>query len=155
MTSATTKYVSFLLWARFRALNFFQVVNIEFSDGVTASFTMIAHTQLICERQTRLHFSHGEIVGDMDTFTVTNFRTGQTKRHAPKPDGGGHGGGDTGLIRTFIEAVRSGRQEILGTDISQVLRSHLTVFAAESSRVNGTVVNCVDFEKKAREQYQA
>lgn len=114
---------------------------------------MIAHTKLICERQTRLHFSHGEIIGDMETFTVTNFRTGETKRHAPKAEGGAHGGGDLGLIRSFIEAVHTGRQEPLGTDVSQVLRSHLTVFAAEASRLNGTVVDCNEFEKKAREQY--
>lgn len=126
----------------------------EFSNGVTASFTMIAHTSLICERQTRLHFSHGEIVGDMETFTVTNYRTGQKTRHTPKNEGGGHGGGDVGLIRTFIEAVRTGRQELLGTDVSQVLRSHLTVFAAESSRLEGSVVNCAEFEQKARAQFQ-
>ncbi|THH33585.1 hypothetical protein EUX98_g532 [Antrodiella citrinella] len=131
-----------------------QVVNLEFSNGVTASFTMIAHTSLICERQTRLHFSHGEIVGDMNTFTVTNYRTGQKTHHTPKNEGGGHGGGDIGLISTFIEAVRTGRQEVLGTDVSEVLRSHLTVFAAESSRLTGSVVDCAEFEKKTREQFQ-
>ncbi|CAL1701458.1 unnamed protein product [Somion occarium] len=129
-----------------------QVVNLEFSNGATATFTMIAHTSLICERQTRLHFSHGEIVGDMNTFTVTNFRTGQTKKHVPKNEGGGHGGGDTGLIRTFVEAVRTGRQSVLGTDVSQVLKSHLTVFAAESSRREGKVVDCFEFEKEARKK---
>ena len=131
-----------------------QVVNLEFSNGVTASFTMIAHTKRICERQTRLHFSDGEIVGDMETFTVTNFRTGETQHYTPKPEGGGHGGGDTGLIRAFVEAVRTGRQELLGTNVSEVLRSHLTVFAAESSRLTASVVNCIEFERKVREQYQ-
>ncbi|KAH8106092.1 hypothetical protein BXZ70DRAFT_886808 [Cristinia sonorae] len=130
-----------------------QVVNLEFSNGVTASFTMIAHTSLICERQTRLHFSHGEIVGDMTSFTVTDYRTGHKSRHTPKNEGGGHGGGDLGLIRTFVDAVRAGRQELLGTDVSEVLRSHLTVFAAESSRLSGSVVNCADFEREAREKY--
>ncbi|TCD66938.1 hypothetical protein EIP91_000716 [Steccherinum ochraceum] len=129
-----------------------QIVNLEFSNGVTASFTMIAHTSLICERQTRLHFSHGEIVGDMSTFTVTNFRTGEKKLHTPSLEGGGHGGGDLGLIRSFVEAVRTGRQEVLGTDISQILRSHLTVFAAEASRLEGRVVDCAEFEKAARER---
>ena len=95
---------------------------------------MIAHTRLICERQTRLHFAFGEIVGDMNTFTVTDFRKNTIETHTPKNEGGGHGGGDLGLIRTFIEAVRTGRQQVLGTDVSEVLRSHLTVFAAEKSR---------------------
>ena len=72
----------------------FQVVNVEFSNGATASFTMVAQTQRICERQTRLHFAYGELIGDMDTFTVTNFRTRKTTHHVPANEGGGHGGGD-------------------------------------------------------------
>lgn len=125
----------------------------EFSNGVTASFTMIAHTLPQCERQTRLHFSHGELVGDMSTFTTTNFRTGVTTRHEPLNEGGGHGGGDLGLIRAFVDAVKTDDQRALGTDVSDVLRSHLTVFAAEEARRKGIVVDCVEFEKKAKEQY--
>jgi hypothetical protein len=128
-----------------------QVVNIQFSSGATASFTMIAYTLLQCERQTRLHFTHGEIVGDMTDFTVNDFRAGKTRTHHPLREGGGHGGGDLGLIRSFVEAVRTGRQELLGTDVSDVLSSHLAVFAAEESRRKGVTVNCADFEKKARE----
>jgi predicted dehydrogenase len=127
-----------------------QVVNIEFSDGSTASFTMIAYTSLICDRQTRMHFTHGEIVGDMTNFTVTDFRKPSTKTYHPKSEGGGHGGGDTGLIKAFVEAVATGRQEVLGTDVQEVLKSHLTVFAVEASRREGRVINCVEFEKEAR-----
>jgi hypothetical protein len=87
----------------------------------------------------------------MKTFTVTDFRTRQTTVHRPKVDGGRHGGGDSGLIRTFIEAVRTGKQELLGTDVSEILKSHLTVFAAEHSRREGKVVDCAAFEKSARE----
>lgn len=116
------------------------------------SFTMVAYTSLICDRQTRLHFTSGEIVGDMNKFTVADFRKRTTKTHYPKNEGGGHGGGDRGLIRAFTEAVATGRQEVLGTDVSEVLKSHLTVFAAETSRREGRVVDCVKFEKDARER---
>ncbi|EIN10574.1 streptomycin biosynthesis protein StrI [Punctularia strigosozonata HHB-11173 SS5] len=132
-----------------------QVVNIEFGSGATASFTMVAQTSLICERQTRLHFTHGEIVGDMTSFTVSDFRTRQTTQHRPRAEGGHHGGGDTGLIRAFVEAVRTGSQHELGTHVGEVLNSHLTVFAAEASRREGRVVNCQEFEAKARESVQA
>ncbi|KAG6832938.1 hypothetical protein H0H92_004822 [Tricholoma furcatifolium] len=126
-----------------------QVVNLEFSGGATASFTMVAYTSLICDRQTRLHFTHGEIVGDMESFVVTNFRTGEKKTHNPvKELGGGHGGGDLGLISAFVEAVRTGNQELLGTDVKEVLRSHMTVFAAETSRREGRVVDCAEYEKE-------
>jgi hypothetical protein len=111
---------------------------------------MVAHTSLICERQTRLHFSHGEIVGDMTSFTSTDYRARRTKAHHPRSDGGGHGGGDLGLTAAFVEAVRTGRQEVLGTDIDEVLRSHLLVFAAERSRIEGRIINCREFEKEER-----
>lgn len=114
---------------------------------------MVAFTDAICDRQIRLHFANGEIIGNMSTFTVTDFRTRKTTTHQPKLEGGGHGGGDLGLIRAFIEAVRAGDQTILGTDIGEVLKSHLTVFAAEKARKEGTVVDCVAFEKEARELY--
>ena len=127
-----------------------QVVNIEFSNGATASFTMIAFTEAMCDRQVRLHFSHGEIIGNMQTFTVTDFRKKQTKIHNPKSEGGFHGGGDMGLIRSFVEAVRTERQEELRTSVEEVLKSHLTVFAAEKSRREGRVIDCVEFEKDAR-----
>lgn len=131
-----------------------QVVNLEFSNGSTASFTMIAFTSAICERQTRLHFSHGEIIGDMRTFTVSDFRKGTTKVHRPANEGGGHGGGDRGLISSFVEAVRTGRQDVLGTDVGEVLDSHLTVFAAEASRKNGAVIDCTVFKEEARQLAQ-
>ncbi|KAI0774411.1 streptomycin biosynthesis protein StrI [Fomes fomentarius] len=130
-----------------------QVVNLEFSTGATVSFTMVAHTKLICDRQTRLHFAFGELVGDMSTFTVTDFRTRKSTHHTPKNEGGGHGGGDLGLIRTFIEAVRTGRQDVLGTDVSDVLRSHIAVFAAEKSRREGVVVDVVQYENEVKEKY--
>ena len=131
------------------------MVNIEFENGSTASFTMVAFTDAICDRKTHLHFTHGELIGDMKTFTVTDFRTRRTTTHHPKLEGGGHGGGDVGLIKTFVEAVRTGRQEILGTDVVEVLKSHLTVFAAEQSRREGKVIGCAEFEKAAREKVGA
>ena len=127
-----------------------KVVNLQYASGATVSFTMVAYTTLICERQTRLHFTHGEIVGDMNQFTVTDFRSRQTTVHRPSSEGGSHGGGDVGLIRTFVEAVRTRQQDLLGTDVTDVLKSHLTVFAAEHSRKTGTVVDCVEFENATR-----
>lgn len=111
---------------------------------------MVAYTSLISQRQTRLHFTHGEIVGDMNEFTVTDFRTGKQTTHYPPNEGGGHGGGDLGLIRTFINAVRMGDQTILGVDVGEILTSHITVFAAEQSRREGKVVDCAQYVRKIR-----
>ncbi len=92
----------------------------------------------------------------MNQFTVTDFRSRQTTVHRPSREGGpGHGGGDIGLVRTFVEAVRTRRQDLLGTDVTGVLKSHLAVFAAEHSRKTGTVVDCVEFENAARRAWDA
>jgi len=100
-----------------------------------------------------MHFTHGEIIGNMNTFTVNDFRKRTSRVRHPSNDGGGHGGGDMGLIRSFVDAVREKHQDILGTDIDEIFKSHLTVFAAEKSRTSERVVDCVTFEKEARDSY--
>ncbi|KAF8583462.1 NAD(P)-binding protein [Ramaria rubella] len=132
-----------------------QVVNIEFSDGSTASFTMVAFTEAICDRQTRIHFTDGELVGDMKTYKTTDFRKRISTTHTPNPEKGwgGHGGGDLGLMGAFVRAVKEGNKESLGqgTSVDDVLRAHLVVFAAEKSRRNGIVVDVAEFEKEVRQ----
>lgn len=109
----------------------------------------------ICERQTRIHFTDGELIGDMTTFRTTDFRKQTSATHTPRPEvgGGSHGGGDVGLIRAFVQAVRDGNQALLGegTSVDAVLRSHLVVFAAEKSRREGTVVDVVEFERELKQ----
>ncbi|EJU00052.1 NADP-binding protein [Dacryopinax primogenitus] len=129
-----------------------QVVNLEYSDGSTCSFTMVAFTEEICARQTRIHFTHGQLVGDMSSFTIHDFRTGNVSTVAPKPeDQSGHGGGDWGLMGNFVRAVKEKNQEILGTTVDEILKSHLTVFAAEKSRRDGVVIDVEQYEKEVRE----
>jgi hypothetical protein len=77
---------------------------------------------------------------------VTDFRTGRTTVHRPLSEGGG----DRGLILSFVEAVRTRQQELLGTDVTDVLKSHLTIFAAELSRKTRNVIDRVEFENAAR-----
>jgi len=74
----------------------------------TVNFTIVAHTSSICMRQTRLHFEHGEVIGDMSTYTISDFRNpGRgTQRVVPRYVRGGHGGGDAGLMRAWLKAVR-------------------------------------------------
>jgi hypothetical protein len=84
-------------------------------------------------------------VNDFKPSTTSTLRSPTTKTLHPLDEGGGHGGGDLGLIRSFVEAVRTKNQSVLGTDVSEVLRSHLAVFAAEKSRKEGVVVDYEDF----------
>ncbi|KAH8922225.1 NAD(P)-binding protein [Atractiella rhizophila] len=131
-----------------------QVVNLQFPEGQTVSFTMVAFTSLISDRQTRLHFAHGEIIGDMSSFTVRDFRTGSFRRVQPKSEGGGHGGGDDGIMRAFLRAVRRRDQGELGCNVDEMVMSHLLVFAAEESRLKRTIVNLNEFEARVQEKVE-
>ncbi|ORX37400.1 putative NAD-binding Rossmann fold oxidoreductase [Kockovaella imperatae] len=126
-----------------------QVVNVEYDGGVTANITMSAFTEAECERSTRIHGTKGELIGDMTSFTVFDFLTRTKTVHNPPLQGGYHGGGDIGLSKAFVEAVARKDQSKLGVTPDEVLNSHLLVFAGETARKQGTVVNFEEFKKEA------
>jgi hypothetical protein len=51
----------------------------------------------------------------------------------------GHSGGDAGLMDAFTGAVATGQPELIMSGPRESLASHLSVFAAERARLNGTV----------------
>ncbi|KAJ3497551.1 hypothetical protein NLG97_g1816 [Lecanicillium saksenae] len=124
-----------------------QIVNIEYEGGITASVTMSAFTESVCQRGTRIQGTKGELIGDMTTFDVFDFLTRTNKHYAPKLDGGYHGGGDTGLARAFVSAVAHGDQSVLHVTIDDILDSHLLVFAAEKARKENCVVDFDQFKQ--------
>ncbi|ODN90193.1 streptomycin biosynthesis protein StrI [Cryptococcus wingfieldii CBS 7118] len=124
-----------------------QVVNIEYEGGVTASMTMSAFTESICDRGTRIQGTKGELIGDMVTFDVFDFLTRTKSHHVPPILPGHHGGGDSGLAAAFVQAVSEKDQSVLGVTPGEVLDSHLLVFAAEKARREERVVNFDAFKK--------
>lgn len=119
-----------------------QVTNIEFDDGVTASFSMEAHTHY-GGRRTRIFGTKGDIIGDEHTITVTNALTGKQDiwdaSKAQKFESG-HGGGDHGLIYDFVRAVSFKDASLLTSTIQASMESHLMGFMAEESRLKGGAV---------------
>jgi predicted dehydrogenase len=117
-----------------------QVVNLEFPDGGTCSFTMSAFTPME-HRQTRLLGTHGYLEGNGQMIRLVDFRTGAEELLAvPEADGDGHGGGDQELTATFLRAVEAGDPALLPTDAVSSLATHRVVWAAEEARTTGTVV---------------
>ena len=110
--------------------------NIQFKDNVTAAFSMEAFTSYD-GRRTRVMGSMGDIVGDMNSFTHTDFRTGKVTEW--KQDTDGHGGGDWRLVADWIQAVSHQDPSLLTSTIDASIESHLMGFAAEKSRKNKTV----------------
>lgn len=125
-----------------------QVVMMEFEDGITASFNMEAHTSY-AGRRIRVMGTGGDIVGDEQDLLVSDFQTEQTVRwnvneHADLSSG--HGGGDFGLVRDFVQAVSQQNPKLLLTTIESAMESHLMAFKAEEARANGTLKRVRDVD---------
>lgn len=124
----------------------------EFEGGCTVSFTMNAFNR--GERYIRIYGTKGMLTGEMDScqFDVFSFATRETKHYDSEKIGAsiesGHGGGDTGIM---IEALKYFRGEEPSKSICSVRTSylnHLIGFAAEESRLNGTVVDLDAYERQ-------
>ncbi|MBR4666985.1 MAG: Gfo/Idh/MocA family oxidoreductase [Lentisphaeria bacterium] len=121
-----------------------QVVNMSFEDGTSASMTMTAFT-FHGARKTRIFGTLGEIDTDSKIITIRRFldNSSRTVDVNVANDGGilsGHGGGDFGLMDSFISAVANNDFNRNLSGIDETLASHLMVFAAEESRKNNQVV---------------
>ena len=59
-------------------------------------------------------------------------------------DSSGHGGGDYGIVRSFVNTLR-GEPDDSVTTARESLESHLLAFAAEESRLAKTVINMDEY----------
>lgn len=123
------------------------VCNMEFEGGVTANFSMEAFTGY-AGRRTRVFGSMGDIVGDMDTFTVNDFKTNKATvyDHSMIEDvanykNSGHGGGDWRLVRDWIQAVSRRDASLLTSTIDASIESHIMGFLADKGRLKGKVMS--------------
>jgi predicted dehydrogenase len=117
-----------------------QVVALEFDGGVTATFTMTAFTQT-AGRKTRVHGTEGEVEFTEERMWVRTFADGRTETVTADAETGGHGGGDERVVRAFLEAVRTRDTTGILSDVTESLRTHSIVFAAETARREGRVVS--------------
>lgn len=122
------------------------VANMEFEGGITSSFTMDAFTPH-GGRRTRIMGTKGYIEGNAKTFTVWDFKTRTSKTWRKdvadfdEYKESGHGGGDFGLVRDFVEAVAAQDPTKLSSSIRDSIESHIMGFAAEKSRKSNKKVD--------------
>jgi predicted dehydrogenase len=126
-----------------------QVVNFEFEDGCTASFTMSAFNE--GGRNIRIFGTKGELTASMstneieifsfDTLTKTVYQLDKVGEHI----GSGHGGGDFGIMRDVINYFGGISQSKSISDIRTSYLNHIIAFAAEVSRLEGTVIDIDEF----------
>lgn len=122
------------------------ITSIQFSDAVTASFSMEAFTSY-SGRRTRVMGAMGDMVGDMKELVVTDFRTGKQTKFIPKAEDvegykdSGHGGGDWLLAKDFVQAVSQNNPALLTSTIDNSIESHVMGFMAEESRKQGKIMD--------------
>ncbi len=115
-----------------------QISNFEFEGGVTAAFSMEAHSHY-GGRRTRIFGTEGDLFGDEKTLTVTNSVTGKQEVWDAGKEikyQSGHGGGDHGLMHDFVRAVYFKDATRLTSTIQASMESHLMGFRAEESRLD-------------------
>jgi len=122
-----------------------QVTNLYFDGGVTVSFTLSAFSQSIGDRKTIINGTMGELMGDMHSLVYTSFKTGKTEQiefnSGDVTAGGGHGGGDYGLMDNFLEAVAKKDQSLIVTSPIDSLDSHIMAFRTEESRLQNKTIS--------------
>lgn len=126
-----------------------QVVNIEFENGSTCTFTMVAYSEEVCERKTRIYGTRGQIDIDGNCVrhfdfvskmtTVENFGDTSKFEELRNTKLTKHGFADYYLSKAFVQAIESGDSNMLLSDARETLESHMLVFCAEEARLERKV----------------
>jgi predicted dehydrogenase len=128
-----------------------QVVNLEFASGAIATLVMHGHAHE--EARTMRYDGTRATLRARFTYEETHLEihdhlTGRCEEIAIPEVGSGHGGGDFGAVRSFIQALRGDAPPL--TTARESLESHLLAFAAEESRLDGgTPIDMADFRRRA------
>ena len=120
-----------------------QTLNLLFEDGATCTFTMHGHSDRE-GRTLRWDGTQATLFGDFSDGRPHNIRIvdhGSDKEEViyPTTGGSGHGGGDFGLMRAFIDSI-NGKPSKHSTTARVSLESHLLAFASETSRKENRMI---------------
>jgi len=112
---------------------------------------MVAFTEQICQRTSRIFGSHGEITWNgQDELVHYDFLT-QKRTVYDESDAAassvmsGHGGADFFAMDSFIRALSLNKPELIGTNADDSLVSHIIAFAAETARKENRVCQLNEF----------
>lgn len=124
-----------------------QVVSMQFQNGATATMTMVAFTEDVCDRKVRVFGTKGELIchGGGQFLRLMDFKRGDHAKincDAELYEGlSGHGGADFYCVENFMEAIMKGDADKVRTGPDETLYSHLLVFAAEKARIENRVIS--------------
>ena len=128
-----------------------QVVNLQYPSGIIATLTMHGHSHEE-GRTLRIDGSRATLLGKFSYsqawLEVHLHGPGQIERFrfaTVVDNGAGHGGGDEGVMRAFVQALRGTSPPL--TDAQDALESHLLGFAAEAARLGNKTVDLEHFRR--------
>lgn len=129
-----------------------QTVNVEFSNGTTASFTMVGGVQR-ADRYIHICGTRGEIEGKIgdQTFILRTIND-QTlecdeqiidvsKEVHNSANYGGHGGGDYAIMYELVRHLNGDNSSVSITKLDDSINGHLVVYSADKSRKIGQIVD--------------
>lgn len=128
-----------------------QVVSMEFAGGISATLTMHG----VSSEENR-YMRYDGTTGTLEGFFDANGGRIEIRPHRGtartiEVDGrAGHGGGDTGIMRGFIAAVRG--HAAPRSSARESLESHLLAFASEDARLAHNVIDMSDYRTALRQQ---
>lgn len=119
-----------------------QVISLNFKNGVTVAFTMTAFTAKV-SRITRFMGTHGEVRANTETnkIEIYNFKDDSVRVIDVKEPDSGHGGGDSGIMRDFLDLVNTDKVEGRYTTGKVSIASHVIALLAEESRLKKESIN--------------
>lgn len=143
-----------------------QVVNMEFEDEITVSFTfsgLAAPTSgsslwgpnELTEAGRRFTFWGTKGVLSAPAYghlEFTEHLTGYTEKIQTGFPEGSHGGGDFSMLHNFLDAVERNNKEVSLSSLEESFHGHIIAFAAENSRLKNTVFDVNSFERDILEK---
>jgi predicted dehydrogenase len=127
-----------------------QTVNMQFEGGATVVLFMHGHSYEE-SRTMRYDGTRATLRGKFDYhdgwIEVHDHLTNRREQIEIPASASGHGGGDFGVVRSFLAALR-GEADAL-TSGRESLESHLMAFAAEESRLESSVVEMSEYRRRA------
>ena len=125
-----------------------QSVTMQFEKGITVNFLMTSFTNEIT-RTIHIMGTKGELWGDMNDPIIRVKPFGQNELSIKVDQAeGGHGGGDEGVMKRFINALKYDWDTTKDVEIAVV--GHLLAFASETSRLEHKIV---DYQAFVEEHY--
>ena len=119
--------------------------------GATATMQMVAFTEQVCQRTSRIFGTHGELTWTGgDTIIHYDFLTRKRTIYDENDFANmnimsGHGGADFFAMDSFVRALSLNKPELIGTGPNDSLISHIMAFAAETARKENRVCNMSEF----------